>query len=54
MKQNWWVKFKQGFYRNFMDFLKIFAAEEEFINKGKGKSSQIKEQDRYGSTPKQR
>ena len=31
-----------------MDFLKIFAAEDEFINKHKRKSSMISEQERYG------
>lgn len=48
MKTNWWSRFKTGFHRNFMDFLKIFAAEDEFINKHKHKSSMISEQERYG------
>ena len=48
MKTNWWPRFKASFHRNFMDFLKIFAAEDEFINKHKRKSSMISEQERYG------
>lgn len=48
MKTNWWSQFKVSFHRNFMDFLKIFAAEDEFINKHKRKSSMISEQERYG------
>ena len=48
MKTNWWPRFKASFRRNFMDFLKIFAAEDEFINKHKRKSSMISEQERYG------
>lgn len=45
MTKNKWNKFK----RNFIDFLMIFAAEQDFINKHRHKSSVIKEQDRYGS-----
>ncbi|WP_288636142.1 hypothetical protein [Limosilactobacillus oris] len=48
MKTNWWPCFKASFHRNFMDFLKIFATEDEFINKHKRKSSMISEQERYG------
>ena len=48
MKTNWWPCFKASFHCNFMDFLKIFAAEDEFINKHKRKSSMISEQERYG------
>lgn len=32
-----------------MDFLMIFAAEDEFINKHRHKNSVIKEQNRYGN-----
>ena len=48
MKTNWWPRFKASFHSSFMDFLKIFAAEDEFINKHKRKSSMISEQERYG------
>lgn len=48
MEKTRWERFKQAFKKNFMDFLMIFAAEDEFIHKHKKKSSQIKELDRYG------
>lgn len=48
MKNKKWTKFKKSFSKNFIDFLMIFAAEDEFINKHRHKSSVIKEQDRYG------
>ena len=49
MTKNRWDKFKKNFSKNFIDFLMIFAAEQDFINKQRRKSSVIKEQDRYGS-----
>lgn len=49
MTKNRWDKFKNNFSKNFIDFLMIFAAEQDFINKHRRKSSVIKEQDRYGS-----
>ena len=53
MIKNRWDKFKKNFTngvsKNFIDFLMIFAAEQDFINKHRRKSSVIKEQDRYGS-----
>ncbi len=49
MVKNKWDKFKKNFSKNFIDFLMIFAAEQDFINKHRHKSSVIKEQDRYGS-----
>ena len=49
MIKNRWDKFKKNFSKNFIDFLMIFAAEQDFINKHRRKSSVIKEQDRYGS-----
>lgn len=49
MTKNKWDKFKKNFSKNFIDFLMIFAAEQDFINKHRRKSSVIKEQDRYGS-----
>ena len=49
MTKNRWDKFKKNFSKNFIDFLMIFAAEQDFINKHRRKSSVIKEQDRYGS-----
>lgn len=49
MTKNKWNKFKRNFSKNFIDFLMIFAAEQDFINKHRRKSSVIKEQDRYGS-----
>lgn len=49
MIKNKWKQFKNNFSKNFIDFLMIFAAEEEFINKHRHKSSAIKEQDRYGN-----
>ncbi|MCC4409281.1 hypothetical protein [Limosilactobacillus reuteri] len=49
MVKNKWDKFKKNFSKNFIDFLMIFAAEQDFINKYRRKSSVIKEQDRYGS-----
>ena len=53
MKAGWWPRFKQGFKKNFIDFLMIFAAEDEFIHKHKKKSSMISEQDRYGTNDSQ-
>lgn len=49
MTKNRLDKFKKNFSKNFIDFLMIFAAEQDFINKHRRKSSVIKEQDRYGS-----
>lgn len=49
MTKNKWDKFKKSFSKNFIDFLMIFAAEQDFINKHRHKSSAIKEQDRYGN-----
>ena len=49
MTKNKWNKFKRNFSKNFIDFLMIFAAEQDFINKHRHKISVIKEQDRYGS-----
>ena len=49
MTKNRWDKFKKNFSKDFIDFLMIFAAEQDFINKHRRKSSVIKEQDRYGS-----
>lgn len=49
MIKNKWNKFKRDFSKNFIDFLMIFAAEQDFINKHRHKSSVIKEQGRYGS-----
>ena len=49
MTKNRWDKFKKNSSKNFIDFLMIFAAEQDFINKHRRKSSVIKEQDRYGS-----
>ncbi len=49
MTKNRWDKFKKNFSKNFIDFLMIFAAEQDFINKHRRKSSVIKEQDCYGS-----
>ncbi|XYG84230.1 hypothetical protein ACSKKH_07630 [Limosilactobacillus reuteri] len=49
MTKNRWDKFKKNFSKNFIDFLMIFAAEQDFINEHRRKSSVIKEQDRYGS-----
>ncbi|MQB67409.1 hypothetical protein DB324_02915 [Limosilactobacillus reuteri] len=49
MTKNRWDKFKKNFSKDFIDFLMIFAAEQDFINKHRRKSSIIKEQDRYGS-----
>ena len=49
MTKNRWDKFKKNFSKVFIDFLMIFAAEQDFINKHRRKSSVIKEQDRYGS-----
>ena len=46
MTKNRWDKFKKNFSKNFIDFLMIFAAEQDFINKHRRKSSVIKEQDR--------
>lgn len=54
MKKAWWPRFKQAFNRNFMDFLLIFAAEDEFINRHKHKSSMIAEQRRYGKDNKEK
>lgn len=47
-KDDRWKRFKQSMYRNFMDFLGIFAAEDRFIHEHKNKSSRIAEQKRYG------
>lgn len=49
MNKDKWKRFKKSFSKNFIDFLMIFAAEDEFINKHRHKSSIIKEQDRYGT-----
>ena len=49
MTKNRWDKFKKNFSKNFIDFLMIFAAEQDFINKHRRKSSVIKAHDRYGS-----
>lgn len=49
MTKNRWDKFKKNFSKDFIDFLMIFATEQDFINKHRRKSSVIKEQDRYGS-----
>ncbi|MBB1099706.1 hypothetical protein H5R88_06255 [Limosilactobacillus sp. WF-MT5-A] len=49
MAKSKWERFKKNFNKNFTDFLMIFAAEQDFINKHRHKSSSIKEQDRYGS-----
>ncbi|MGM9892387.1 hypothetical protein [Limosilactobacillus sp.] len=49
MKKDWWLRFKRAFKKNFIDFLMIFAAEDDFIHKHKQKSSMIAEQDRYGT-----
>ncbi len=49
MTKNRWDKFKKNFSKDFIDFLMIFAAEQDFINKHRRKSSVIKEQDRYRS-----
>lgn len=49
MEKTKWERFKESFMRNFMSFLMIFAAEDEFIHKHKKSSSQIKELDRYGN-----
>lgn len=49
MKKDWWSRFKRAFKKNFIGFLMIFAAEDEFIHKHKQKSSMIAEQDRYGT-----
>ncbi|WP_241499181.1 hypothetical protein [Limosilactobacillus reuteri] len=49
MTKNRWDKFKKNFSKDFIDFLMIFAAEQDFINNHRRKSSVIKEQDRYGS-----
>lgn len=53
MTASWWSRFKRGFKKNFIDFLMIFAAEDEFIHKHRRKSSMIAEQDRYGTTNKE-
>ncbi len=42
-------KMTKNKWNKFIDFLMIFAAEQDFINKHRHKSSVIKEQDRYGS-----
>lgn len=52
MKKDWWPRFKKSFNKNFVDFLMIFAAEDEFIHKHKRKSSMIEEQNRYGDDSK--
>ncbi|MBB1078753.1 hypothetical protein H5S09_09570 [Limosilactobacillus sp. STM2_1] len=49
MAKGKWEQFKKNFSKNFIDFLMIFAAEDQFINKHRHKSSVIKEQKRYGS-----
>lgn len=54
MIKNKWKQFKNNFSKNFIDFLMIFAAEEEFINKHRHKSSAIKEQDRYGNNQRKK
>lgn len=54
MPKDWWPRFKRGFYRNFLDFLKIFAAEDRFIHQHRNKSSMIAEQDRYGTIGKKK
>ncbi|MCH3921320.1 hypothetical protein [Limosilactobacillus sp.] len=54
MKTTRWENFKHAFKRNFIDFLLIFAAEDQFIHKHRHKSSQINEQGRYGSTKKEK
>lgn len=54
MEKTKWERFKKSFMRNFMSFLMIFAAEDEFIHKHRNKSSQIKELDRYGNGDKEK
>lgn len=49
MVKNKWNKFKKNFSKNFIDFLMIFATEQDFIYKHRHEGSVIKEQDRYGS-----
>lgn len=50
MKTKGWKHFKHSFKRNLIDFLLIFSAEDQFIHKHYHRSSEIKEQGRYGST----
>ena len=38
MTKNRWDKFKKNFSKDFIDFLMIFAAEQDFINKHRRKS----------------
>lgn len=47
-KDNRWKRFKKSVFRNFMDSLGIFAAEDRFIHEHRNKSSCIAEQNRYG------
>lgn len=49
MVKNKWNKFKKNFSKNFIDFLMIFATEQDFIYKHRHEGSAIKEQGRYGS-----
>nr|WP_324255231.1 hypothetical protein [Limosilactobacillus reuteri] len=49
MVKNKWNKFKKNFSKNFIDFLMIFATEQDFIYKHRHEGSVIKEQGRYGS-----
>jgi hypothetical protein len=54
MKANRWMHFKRSFKRNLIDLLLIFSAEDQFIHKHRHRSSEIKEQNRYGSTKKEK
>ncbi len=45
-------RWKKKLFQAMMGYLGIFAGEERFINRHRGKSSMIKEQDRYGHQDK--
>ena len=46
------ITWRTKLQRALMSYLGIFAGEQRFINSHRGKSSMIKEQDRYGKFKK--
>ncbi|WP_295746880.1 hypothetical protein [uncultured Limosilactobacillus sp.] len=46
------LTWRKRLQRVLMSYLAIFAGEEHFINSHRGKSSMIKEQNRYGKVKK--
>lgn len=46
------LTWRKNLQRALVSYLEIFAGEERFINSHRGKSSMIKEQNRYGKVKK--